>query len=101
MGYNAHIRTVNEIKHGDSLGFDEPNDLLEELEKLEKISGYEIIQWKDDYTDDIELNYESFKDAYDEYYNEDIFRVNLRNLYNDAINSESCKKNDFIRIDWF
>lgn len=101
MGYRAYVRVVNEIEYGNSLGFAEPENLLEDLELLEEESGKMIIQWQDEYNDDLEINYKNFIEAFEKYYTHEKYRMSLENLYNEAKESYSCKKEGVIRVDWF
>lgn len=101
MGYRAHVRIINEIEYGDSLGFDEPNELLEDLEFLEEEYGDYIIQWQDGPNDDLEINYKNFIEAFEKYYDKENYSECLKNLYDDVKDRDNLKNNGYIRIDWF
>lgn len=101
MGYRAHVRIVNEIEYGDSLGFEEPDDLIDEIQKLQSESDKQIFGWFDENSDDIELDYEPFIEAFEKYYNKEKYSENLKKLYDNIKEHDNLKNNGYIRIDWF
>ncbi len=100
MSYNAYVRIVNKIKHGNSLDYDEPDDLINEIQKLQYESNKQIFKWFDEYSDDIELKYKPFIEAFEECYNKDKYSKGLKELYDQVKQSEDSKLNGYIRIDW-
>lgn len=102
MGYRGHIRITNKIEYGSSI-CSNIEDFENAIEKLETVSGIAFIFWNSESNDDIELDTKDFLEAYkkvNEIKEKDLKNI-LKNIYEQAINSEDCKTNNIIRIDWF
>lgn len=102
MSYRGHVRIVNEIEYGGSIS-NNINDFEKAIEELTEKSGIELIFWKSEINDDVELDYNDFLEAYKyiDKIKENKLKELLKSIYNQAIKSESCQKNETIRIDWF